>query len=272
MRTFTTSLALSVAFVATALAASPFSDTQLACRTATHDDSLIVRAYGDQDVIELQCHATGSATFNRTTEWVRTNDYCYLPAYFIQLDAATSQKLPKCADIDGEKPCVLPNLAGFKLIERYDGFLDHPQVDPLTGLTFIGFSHSCESGDCTRESITKREATVLLWQDIRVATTCLTQMLSVGVSPRARLAFNDNMWSALASWTFSIGCDQAAQSPLIRRIKSGEPLMAVVAAELPKWNSVNGKTVAKLTARRDAELSLFRTSSSRRAFPRCDRR
>ncbi|KAJ2729112.1 hypothetical protein IW152_005736 [Coemansia sp. BCRC 34962] len=270
MHTYILSLALLVAFVATALAASPLSDTQLACRTAARNDALLVRTYGDQDVIDLQCHATGSPTVNRTAEWLRTSDSCYVPALFVELDAATHQQLPKCTDIDRAQPCVLPNLAGFELLERQESFQDHPQTDPLSGLTFIGFRHQCEPGACPRESISKMEATVLLWQDIRNTTACLAQMLSGSVSPRARLVLNDNMWSALASWAFSIGCDQAAQSPLIKRVRNGEPLMAVVAAELPKWNSVDGKTVARLTARRGAELSLFRIPSLRRAYPRCD--
>ncbi|KAJ2838461.1 hypothetical protein FBU31_000917 [Coemansia sp. 'formosensis'] len=268
-------VAAGVAQASPASPRDPISSKQLRCRTAPKETALLVRTYGDEDVIDLQCRTTGSLTVNRTVQWLRTDDSCYIPALFVQLDDATRKQIPECVREDGARPCVLPNLAGFALIERYGAFYDQPQKDSKTGAYSIGFGHECVSSNCDQEStivssypLSKSQATVLLWQDVRETTDCLDHMLSDRGG--SSLVLTDNMWSALASWTFSIGCDQAARSKLIADIKKGVSPVAVARDEFPKWAMVNGKPDPGLKARRDAELTLFQTRSSSRAYPRCD--
>ncbi|KAJ2742575.1 hypothetical protein GGI20_004385 [Coemansia sp. BCRC 34301] len=278
---FTTLAIVSVAARGKRPSALPPSDPgtlqQLKCRTSPKESALLVRTYGDQDIIDLQCQIAGGPATNHTLEWLRTGDNCYVPAYYVNLDDASRDLLPGCAAVDGSAPCVLPNRAGFDLLERVEGFLDRPHGDVISGLPFIGFGHQCMSPKCDQEPTTilipsfpmsRTQASVLLWHDVRNATMCLARLFA---APRpTSLVLSDNMWSALASWVFGVGCDLAAQSQLIRRIRRGESPAVVVPSELPKWTVVRGKQVADLAARRDAELALFRTQSSRMAYPRCD--
>ncbi|KAJ1671520.1 hypothetical protein GGF38_000741 [Coemansia sp. RSA 25] len=269
--------AVSVVAESSALVAvDPTPLQQLRCLTAPRESALLVRAYSDRDVIYLQCQTTGGPTVDRTTNWVRTGDDCYVPAYYVALDDASRQSLPSCVTIDDANPCILPNIDGFDLLERAEGFLERPRGDIITGLAYVGFGHQCTSAKCDQEPasvpsfpMSRDQARVLLWQDVRNATACLTRMLTAG-SRTASLVLSDNMWSALVSWTFSIGCDVAAQSQLIRRLQNGEPPIAVVSTELPKWTAIHGKSMAELVARRSAELTLFRTRSASMAYPRCD--
>ncbi|KAJ2894768.1 hypothetical protein IWW38_002476, partial [Coemansia aciculifera] len=247
---------------------------QLKCRTAPKETAFLARSYGDQDVVELQCQVTGGLTTGRTAEWLRTGDDCYVPAYYVNIDDVSRELLPDCTAIDSARPCILPNRSGFDLLERVEGFLDRPRGDIIAGLPYVGFGHQCMTAKCDMEPdfvasfpMSRNQASVVLWHDVRNATKCLSQMLKVGGPPRAAssVVLTDNMWSALVSWTFSVGCDLAAQSQLIKRLRHGESPMVVAATELPKWTVIHGKPVSDLASRRDAELSLFRTQSSRMA-------
>ncbi|KAJ2753797.1 hypothetical protein GGI19_002874 [Coemansia pectinata] len=256
----------------------PANARAIGCRTSPKDSALIVRTYGDQDVLDIQCRTTIVLTASRTVQWIRTADNCYVPARYMGIDEETSRGIPECATLDALKPCTLPNPAGFDLIQRYEGFLDRPRTDIFSGQTYIGFGHQCVSAKCDQEPVeiqkfpvSKTQGSVLLWQDLQNTTACLARMLSDDIETTS-LKLSENMWSALVSWTFSIGCDLAAKSQLVARIRHGESPVAVVAAELPKWSVIHGKPVSDLTTRREAELTLFRTRSSSVAYPHCDQK
>ncbi|KAJ2061031.1 hypothetical protein GGI17_003370 [Coemansia sp. S146] len=256
----------------------PSNALAVSCRTSPNGSSLAVRTYGDKDVLEIQCLATGVLTGSRIAQWIRTTDNCYVPARYMGIDEETSRNTPECATLDAQKPCTLPNQTGLELIQRYEGFLDRPRTDIFSGLTYIGFGHQCGSAKCDQEPIeiqkfpiSKTQGNVLLWQDLQNTTACLARMLSDG-NETTSLKLSENMWSALVSWTFSIGCDLAAKSQLIARIRHGESPVVVVATELPKWTVIHGKPVSDLKTRRQAEMTLFRTRSSNVAYPHCDQK
>ncbi|KAJ2753798.1 hypothetical protein H4R27_000646 [Coemansia aciculifera] len=244
------------------------------CRASPNDSALAVVIYGEK-AFNLLCRTTGALTVNRTTQWLRTGDDCYVPSYYINIDEDTKKMLPECAKLDAKEPCTLPNQAGFDLIQHYEGFLDRPHTDTSSGLTYIGYGHQCTSAKCDQEPveirkfpISKMQGNVLLWHDLHKTTACLADMLADDIDTTP-LKLSENMWSALVSWTFSTGCDLAAKSQLVARIRHGESPVAVVAAELPKWTVIHGMSVSDLTYRREAELTLFRTRSPHLAYPRC---
>ncbi|KAJ2061030.1 hypothetical protein GGI17_003369 [Coemansia sp. S146] len=244
------------------------------CRESPKDSALTVVIYGEK-TFKILCRTTGALTVNRTTQWIRTADNCYVPARYMGIDEETSRNAPECATLDARKPCTLPNQAGFGLIQRYEGFLDRPRNDTSSGQTYIGFGHQCGSAKCDQEPIeiqkfpiSKTQASVILWHDLHKTTACLARLLSDDIETTS-LKLSENMWSTLVSWAFSIGCDLAAKSQLIARIRHGEPPVAVVAAELPKWTVIRGEPVSDLTTRRQAELTLFRTRSPHFAYPHC---
>ncbi|KAJ2010904.1 hypothetical protein GGI14_006307, partial [Coemansia sp. S680] len=122
------------------------------CRTSPKDSALTVVIYGEK-TIALECHITGAPTVNHTTQWIRTGDDCYVPAFYVGLDEATSKSLPECSKLDAAEPCTLPNPAGLELVQHNTGFLDRPHYDITTGLTYIGLGHQCGSAKCDKESV-----------------------------------------------------------------------------------------------------------------------
>ncbi|KAJ2003529.1 hypothetical protein GGI02_000682 [Coemansia sp. RSA 2322] len=241
---------------------------RLMCRTSPKEAALAAQTYSSLDVIDLQCQTAGGPTVNGTVQWMRTADLCYVPSANMRLDADAQLRLPQCAALDGSAACALPNRAGFELLQRYEGLLAQPQGDVVTGKTFVGYGHACEQEECAGH-VTRAEALVTLWRDVRNATDCLVQALSRAA--RGRAVLSDNMWAALTSWAFSLGdCARVEQSQLVARLVRGEPPSAVAAAELPRWSRIRGRTVASLAKRRSAELALFQTPSELIAHPRCD--
>ncbi|KAJ2333573.1 hypothetical protein GGI00_002268 [Coemansia sp. RSA 2681] len=162
--------------------------------------------------------------------------------------------------------CKSVNQATIDLIERFEGFVARPAPDPI-GLPTVGYRHLCKSKNCgeVRQGfpLTKASAEQLLRSDIEQFTSCL----NVAIADRVRL--NPNQWGALVSWAFNVGCGNARDSSLVRRLNSGENPNTVAEQELPKWNKGGGHVLQGLVNRRKAEVQLFKSSAAGEAHPNC---
>ncbi|BEI80074.1 hypothetical protein CcaverHIS002_0106030 [Cutaneotrichosporon cavernicola] len=168
-------------------------------------------------------------------------------------------------------PCAHLNILGLDLIKEYEGFIAAPSTDPI-GHPSVGYGHACEAPSCREVPfafpLSKRAASTLLKNNMPAVTSCLGEALEPA---RSHLVLSDNQWAALASWAFNEGCEAVSSSALIARLNAGEDPNVVAAAELPNWTTGkdSSKELPGLRRRRAAELALFRTASSRQAFPQC---
>ncbi len=76
-----------------------------------------------------------------------------------------------------------------------------------------------------------------------------------GVEKLAKGLINDNQFAALVSFAYNCGLSNLKNSTLLRLINAGQHRAA--AEEFLKWNKAQGKVMAGLTRRREAERRLF---------------
>ncbi|KAF5360408.1 hypothetical protein D9756_004936 [Leucocoprinus leucothites] len=158
------------------------------------------------------------------------------------------------------------NSATISLIKKYEGFVSRPSPDPV-GLPTVGYGHLCQTSGCSEVPysfpLTTTTATALLNSDLKTYQKCISDYIVDSVR------LNDNQYGALVSWAFNEGCGAAKTSTLISRLNAGENPNTVASQELPKWVYAGGQVLQGLVNRRNAEIALFKTSSSVIAHPPC---
>ena len=123
-------------------------------------------------------------------------------------------------------------------LEAYHGAADRP------GLYTIGYGHTgkVQKG----QKITQAEADKLFSNDIAP----IERQLNADTPHLTQGEFD-----ALCSFCFNLGVRAYMGSTLRRKLKAGDRLGA--ANEFPKWCRANGKVVAGLQRRRNAERAMF---------------
>ncbi|KAJ2279683.1 hypothetical protein IW141_006767, partial [Coemansia sp. RSA 355] len=111
--------------------------------------------------------------------------------------------------------------------------------------------------------LSQTTAKQLLSDDLPKYTACLAGYLN------SKVKLNDNQLAALTSWTFNVGCGNVKTSTLIKRLNNGENPNTVAGQELPNWRKAGGQVMQGLVNRRKAEIKLFKTASSKQAYPKC---
>ncbi len=115
------------------------------------------------------------------------------------------------------------------------------------GVWTIGYGHTkgvSEGGTCSEE-----QAKCWLIDDIRETQTLLAHYVNVPVT--------QNEFISLVSLAFNVGVGALIKSKLLRKLNSGDRDGA--AKEFLDFDLANGKRVAGLTRRRQAEHDLFLT-------------
>lgn len=79
--------------------------------------------------------------------------------------------------------------------------------------------------------------------------------IALDITPLVKLIPNQNQFDAIICLTYNIGVGAFKASTLLKCLLTRQ--FDKVAEEFLKWNHVHGKVVAGLTARRQAERSLF---------------
>ena len=123
-------------------------------------------------------------------------------------------------------------------LEAYHGAADR------SGLYTIGYGHigKVQKG----QKITQAEADRLFSNDVAPIEKQLTADV-----PNV----SQHQFDALVSFCFNLGVSAYMGSTLRRKLKAGDKLGA--ANEFPKWCRANGKVVAGLQRRRNAERAMF---------------
>lgn len=136
---------------------------------------------------------------------------------------------------------------GIALIKQYEGLRLTTYKDAV-GIPTIGYGHveNPISPGGTR-TITAEDAEQILREDLQRFEHDVNNMLTVEVT--------QNQFDALVSFAFNLGPANLKSSTLLRKVNSGD--FNGAAEEFPKWNHAGGQVLAGLTARRNAEKTLF---------------
>lgn len=136
--------------------------------------------------------------------------------------------------------------AGLELIKSHEGCRFEAYQDSV-GVWTIGYGHTL--GVFDGQVIDQDEADRLLEADLVSAEKCIMNSVTGAIT--------QNQFDALCSWVFNLGCGALRNSGLLRKLNAGDDEGA--AQEILKWDHAGGRTLAGLTARREAESELFST-------------
>ena len=143
---------------------------------------------------------------------------------------------------------MTPSDECYDLIEHFEGCELKAYPDPATGGDpwTIGYGHT---GPEVHPGmvITQAEADALLRQD--------AEKVAKQVAPMVHVPLSQQEFDALVCFVFNVGIGNFAKSTLLKKLNAGDYDGA--ANELPKWNKAEGKVMAGLTRRREAERELF---------------
>lgn len=266
--TITTASALAMGFISLA-SAYPITGDTVNCRSKPDTSSSVVRTYKKSQDITITCQTQGPS-INGNSIWDKTSDGCYVADYYVKTGSSGYVK-DKCPGAPGGGSpsgsyCKTLNAAGLNLVMKWEGFVPSPKPDPI-GLPTVGYGHLCKKKGCAEVKykfpLTKATAKQLLNDDMPGYTKCLAGLLN------GKPKLNDNQWAALSSWVFNVGCNNAKTSTLVKRLNKGDSPNTVAAEELPKWKYAGGKVLQGLVNRRKDEIKLFKTASSKQAYPKC---
>ena len=133
---------------------------------------------------------------------------------------------------------------GLKLTERFESCRLKAYLD-TGGVPTIGYGHT--RGVKLGDTCTQEQAEEWLRQDVQVAEDAVNKFTKVELT--------QGQFDALVDFTFNVGVAAFLHSTLLKKLNSGDYKGAE--AELDRWVKDNGKVLAGLQKRRDAEQELF---------------
>ncbi len=162
------------------------------------------------------------------------------------------------------------NAEGLNLIKQFEGLVDgnpntpgyDPYLDPA-GIWTIGYGHAITDarGHFIRgagarakaeaiypNGLSKEEIDALLAEDIAKRERSVARMVE-GVK------LNSNQFSALVSFVYNIGESNFSSSTLLKKLRAGD--FEGASSEFERWKYADGKELAGLVRRREAERQLF---------------
>jgi len=134
------------------------------------------------------------------------------------------------------------------LIEQFEGFRAQAYRD-AGGVWTIGYGHviTASETELQGETLTRDQAEAILLRDVQHAADIVNAYVTVPI--------RQEQFDALVDFVFNVGAGAFERSTLLRELNAGK--CCAVPDQLRKWNRVNGHVVDGLTARREAEVSLF---------------
>jgi len=142
------------------------------------------------------------------------------------------------------------NQAGIDLIKKFEGckLKAYPDPGSVDGRPYtIGYGATGE--DIHKDTVwTQQQADDRLTKDLDVRAKLLALLI--------KQTINDNQFSALLSLVFNIGYFNLRESTLMKILNKNAP-KEDVAEQFLRWNKNDGKVMAGLTKRREAEKALF---------------
>lgn len=140
---------------------------------------------------------------------------------------------------------------GIDLIKTYEGCVLHAYRDAV-GVWTIGY------GTTMLPDGTPVHSGMLIDQDTaeQYLEHDLIKFENI-VKDAVTVELNENQFSALVSFTYNLGGGNLRSSTLLRKLNNGD--YAGASAQFPRWNRAGGRVLDGLTARRNAEMTLFNT-------------
>jgi len=134
------------------------------------------------------------------------------------------------------------------LIESFEGKRNCWYRDPI-GLPTIGYGHLIVKGDPYHQGtcLTNAQVENLLRSDLGSYVSCVHKLITAPL--------NQNMFDALVSFAFNLGCGTLQSSTLRKRLNAGN--YAAVCPQLKLFVNAGGHPLAGLVRRRNAECNLF---------------
>lgn len=135
--------------------------------------------------------------------------------------------------------------AGLDLIKRFEGCETTAYRCPA-GILTIGYG---STGPHVKQgmTITEEEAEKLLLKDVARFEEGVSHI--VGTTTQ-------NRFDALVSFAFNLGLGNLMSSTLLKKHRAGA--FGAAADQFSRWNKANGRVLAGLTRRREAEAALYR--------------
>lgn len=140
---------------------------------------------------------------------------------------------------------------GLDLIKRFEGLKLKSYLCPAS-IASIGYGNTYyPSGSkvkLTDPAITKEKAEELL--------KFMLGSYEKSVDSFCRDDINQNQFDALVSFAYNCGVNNLKSSTLLKKVNAN-PNDPTIKAEFLKWNKANGRVLAGLTKRRQAEADLY---------------
>lgn len=133
---------------------------------------------------------------------------------------------------------------GIALIKKFEGFSPEPYRCPA-GVMTIGYGHVVKKGDASH--FTEEKAHDLLVADIAIFEAAIMRLVQVPLT--------QGQFDALASFTYNIGIQAFSHSKLVNLLNNNDYNGA--SHQFDRWVYANGKKLAGLVHRRQAEKTLF---------------
>ena len=131
-----------------------------------------------------------------------------------------------------------------QLVKYFEGFEDTAYLCPANVWTIgYGRTRNVKEGD----QITEVQAERDLLEEL--------EEFKHQVLDSVKVELKQNELDALTSWTYNLGVGNLKSSTLLKKLNAGNK--DEVPAEIVRWNKANGKVLAGLTKRREAEAELW---------------
>ena len=131
-----------------------------------------------------------------------------------------------------------------ELVKHFEGFEDTAYLCPANVWTIgYGRTRNVKEGDRITEPQAERD----LLEEL--------EGFKHQVLNSVKVELTQNELDALTSWTYNLGVGNLKSSTLLKKLNAGNK--SEVPAEMIRWNKANGKVLAGLTKRREAEAELW---------------
>tara|TARA_E500000305_G_scaffold101356_1_gene94889 strand:+ start:571 stop:1005 length:435 start_codon:yes stop_codon:yes gene_type:complete len=131
-----------------------------------------------------------------------------------------------------------------QLVKYFEGFEDTAYLCPANVWTIgYGRTRNVKEGDKVTEVQAERD----LLEEL--------EEFKHQVLNSVKVELKQNELDALTSWTYNLGVGNLKSSTLLKKLNAGNK--DEVPAEIVRWNKANGKVLAGLTKRREAEAELW---------------
>jgi lysozyme len=140
---------------------------------------------------------------------------------------------------------------GLELIKQFEGLSLTPYVCD-GGINTIGYGNTYYTNG---KKVTLKDKPLTLQQAEELLKFSLTTY-EKAVDSFCRDDISQGNFDALVSFAYNLGTGALQKSTLIKKVNAN-PKDPTIKAEFMKWNKANGKVLAGLTKRRQAEANLY---------------